>query len=515
MKKRLSIRLRKFLCSVLASLSLLGIAQPIAYAAVPDLAPGMYVFYTINKAMNLNCIFARGEGCELGTDNPNGELNEIFIVEHVGTSGYITIRPLHQKNCYIAGGKQGEVVKLKYGIPGNEGMWRPLNRGNGQYTLVNRKTSMALDCSNGHIGPESCGNRYVNWPVNGYAEAQNVIPVRISTSTTKLTPDKRVSPSQTTGSLVPSANQSMAVNAGLKLGVGAKIILDNLSSPAETNETLTWIKRSNNTYSLHFSHAPNACIAPSDIFPDSEIVLKQYRADDPSCHWEIYQVGSGYSFRNRWNLLMLDNFCARSNLANPQISYSYNGGMPQVYYMKKSSTTSSSAASSATSSSAESQILQRLNAMMDGSYGNRVYKLNTRYTGPNYKEQCKGFAKTVFQNIFGYNIGSTNKTYNYLISTNSSKTALVGTLTSLSGKSDTTIRNLFNAARAGDFVQIRRSHLGPHSAIYLYSDHNSVTFYEANLDNNNGIVKRTYTWQQLRSSNAALSVYTAKDYRLH
>ena len=511
MKKKLSIRLRKFLCSALASLTLLGIAQPIAYAAVPDLAPGMYVFYTINKLMNLNCIFARGDGCELGTDNPNGETNEIFILEHVGTTGYFTLRPLHNKSCYVAGGKQGEVVKLKYGIPGNEGMWKAVNRGNGQYTLVNRN-GMALDCSNGHIGPESCGNRYVNWPVNNYAEAQNVIPVCISTSTTQLTPGKRISPAQTTGALVVSANQSMAVNAGLKKGVGAKIILDNLSSPAETNETLTWIKRANNTYSLHFSHAPDACLAPSDILPDAEIVLKQYRADDPSCHWEIYQVGTGYSFRNVKSLLMLDNFCARSSLANPQICYTFNGSTAQVYYMKQVSTTSASSSSSA--SSAEAAILQRLNAMMDGSYGNRTYKLNTRYTGPNYKEQCKGFARTVHQNIFGYNIGSTNKSYNYLISINSSKTALVGTLTSLSGKSDATIRNLFNAARAGDFVQIRRSHTGSHSAIYLYSDNKSVTFYEANLDGNNGIVKRTYTWQQLRNSNAALSVYTAKDYRL-
>jgi len=186
--------------------------------------------------------------------------------------------------------------------------------------------------------------------------------------------------------------------------------------------------------------------------------------------------------------------------------------------MKKTSSASPAVSvitPSIVATSAESAILQRLNAMMNGSYGGKTYKLNTKYTGKWASEQCKGFAKDVFQNLFGYNIGSTNKSSNYLISINGSKTSLVGTLTSLSRKSDATIRNLFNAARAGDFIQIQRSHTGPHSAIYLYSDNNTVTFYEANLDDNNGIVKRTYTWQQLRSKNAALSVYTAKDYRLH
>ena len=132
------------------------------------------------------------------------------------------------------------------------------------------------------------------------------------------------------------------------------------------------------------------------------------------------------------------------------------------------------------------------------------------------RRQCKGFGKALFQNIFGYNIGSTKtKPNNHQISISTSKTATVGSLSSLPNKSDSTLRSLFDKARAGDFVQLRRWHGGSHSAIFLYSDSNSVTLYECNLDGRNGIVKRTYSWNQFRADNAAVTVYTAKDYRLH
>jgi len=308
--------------------------------------------------------------------------------------------------------------------------------------------------------------------------------------------------------------------------VGAKVILDGLSSPAETNEVLTWIPRGtdstgNKLYSLHFSHAPDACIAPSDIFQDSPLVLRKFDSRDPFCIWEIYQTdgSNGYSFRNTGNFLMMDNLYARGSTANPQISCYFNGNRAQVYYMKKSSSASptiSVTVPNTAATSAESAILQRLNAMMDGSYGNNTYKVNTRYTGKWASEQCKGFGKALFQNIFGYNIGSTKtKPNNHQISIGTSKTATVGSLSSLPNKSDSTLRSLFDKTRAGDFVQLRRWHGGSHSAIFLYSDSNSVTLYECNLDGRNGIVKRTYSWNQFRADNAAVTVYTAKDYRLH
>ena len=51
--------------------------------------------------------------------------------------------------------------------------------------------------------------------------------------------------------------------------------------------------------------------------------------------------------------------------------------------------------------------------------------------------------------------------------------------------------------------------------IFLSSDANGVTVYECNVDGRNGIQTATYSWKKFCSSNAAVSVYTAKDYRLH
>lgn len=173
-------------------------------------------------------------------------------------------------------------------------------------------------------------------------------------------------------------------------------------------------------------------------------------------------------------------------------------------------------ASQSTTSSAEQQIYDRLKAMANGSYGNGVYKTGTRYTGAFANEQCKGFAKKVHMILFGYNIGSTkSKPNNYQISISSGNTSLVGSLTGLSSGSTGKVSSLFSKARVGDFIQVRRSHGGSHSMIFLSSDANGVTVYECNVDGRNGIQTATYSWKKFCTSNAAVSVYTAKDYRLH
>lgn len=173
-------------------------------------------------------------------------------------------------------------------------------------------------------------------------------------------------------------------------------------------------------------------------------------------------------------------------------------------------------AASTSGNTAENNITQRLNAMANGSYGSGVYKIGKRYTGAYYTEQCKGFAKKVHQVLFGYNIGSTcSKPYNYKINISSSNTKLVGSLTNLSSKSNSTVSSLFASARPGDFIQVRRSHGGSHSMIFMSSNSNGVTVYECNVDGKNGIQKATYSWSSFRSSNAAVSVYTAKNYYLH
>lgn len=177
---------------------------------------------------------------------------------------------------------------------------------------------------------------------------------------------------------------------------------------------------------------------------------------------------------------------------------------------------SSQAPSDDTLTVSEQQIYNRLQQMIGGTYASGTYQVNTTYRGPYYSEQCKGFAKSVFQTLFGYNIGSTRaKPNNYLLSINTSKTKLVGSLTSLSSQSDTALKNLLTQAHPGDFLQVRRSHGGSHSMIVLSTSSTGVTVYECNVDGANGIRTATYTWAFFRSTNAAVGLYTAIDYRLH
>lgn len=51
--------------------------------------------------------------------------------------------------------------------------------------------------------------------------------------------------------------------------------------------------------------------------------------------------------------------------------------------------------------------------------------------------------------------------------------------------------------------------------IFLSSNSGGVTVYECNVDGRNGIIKATYSWDKFHSANAAVSVYTARDYWLH
>lgn len=225
--------------------------------------------------------------------------------------------------------------------------------------------------------------------------------------------------------------------------------------------------------------------------------------------WEFISAGNGYYFiRSALGEFYLDvSGGGISNGTNIQI-YEKNNTNAQKWKLVS--------VNASTTSSEESQITSRLNSMMDGSYGSGLYKLNTKYAGPYASEQCKGFAKRIHEILFGYNIGSTkSKPYNYQINISSSNTKLVGSLTSLSSQSDSSVRSLFANARSGDFIQVRRSHGGSHSMIFLSADSNSVTVYECNVDGNNGIRKATYSYSSFRSTNAAVSIYTATNYYLH
>lgn len=163
-----------------------------------------------------------------------------------------------------------------------------------------------------------------------------------------------------------------------------------------------------------------------------------------------------------------------------------------------------------------SAVRARLDAIGNGSLRydkNTVMKIGAKFTGTRSGEQCKGYAKNVFYLCFGITPGSTqsrDKGLNYLLNSTSGMTKL-GSVTNMTS---TNISSLFANARPGDFVQMRRSHGGSHSAIVYSVTSSGVTFLEANTDNKNTVTLRTYSWADLCNKNAAMSVYTAANYKL-
>lgn len=217
----------------------------------------------------------------------------------------------------------------------------------------------------------------------------------------------------------------------------------------------------------------------------------------------------GYLIQNRLGCF-LDVQGGNAAAGNNVWMYSENRSFAQIWVP-------GAAPGSAPAASSDAQkIAGKLNQMMDGSFGNGTYKVGTTYCGPYAQEQCKGFAKSVFQKLFGYNIGSTkSQPNNYQLSIDSSRTRLVGTLTELSSRSDAELKNLLTQARPGDFLQVRRSHGGSHSMIVLRTSSTGITVYECNVDGANGIRTADYSWASFRSVNAAVGLYTARDYSLH
>lgn len=164
--------------------------------------------------------------------------------------------------------------------------------------------------------------------------------------------------------------------------------------------------------------------------------------------------------------------------------------------------------------SVEAEVKARLDKIANGTLkynSSTVLEVGKTFKGTRANEQCKGYAKNVFYLCFGVTPGSTQaQPNNHLLSTTSGMKK-VGSVTNMTASN---IIALFGKARPGDFVQMRRSQGGSHSAIVYSVTSTGVTFLEANVDGKNTIRKRTLTWSSLCSSNAKMSVYTATNYKL-
>lgn len=164
---------------------------------------------------------------------------------------------------------------------------------------------------------------------------------------------------------------------------------------------------------------------------------------------------------------------------------------------------------------AEQAVQSRLDEIANGTRtynSSTVMQVGRKFTDYRASEQCKGYAKNVFYLCFKVHPGSTqprNAGLNYLLNSTTGMTKLG----SVTNRNASDLAALFAKARPGDFVQIRRSHGGSHSAIVYSVTSQGVTFLEANLDDKNTVSMTPYTWTDL-DDNAAMSVYTASSYQL-
>lgn len=465
-----------------------------------NMAEGDYQMFTKRLNTVVNAQYAHGIGANIVTDTPSAEDNEIWRLKHAGIGVYFTLSPLHAPKTFLSAQGFEKGLTLS-GIVTDDCLWRAAKNADGSYTL-HCKNGTVMDTHN--CGIDQVGTEIISFESNG-TDAQKYWLSCIS-EVNSLTPSTRVKAFNKKCAILVDARLNKALNIQYAKANGGLAVVDTYNG--ESNEIFNIYARRNNLVSIHPLHAPDYALSCKNGNPvaGNQVVLQKYTDSDFNL-WEVYKFNNGtYGFRNYKTKLFLDNYWGDTTDGTKIIAHSYNGSKAQQYALKDISAPAP----------APSPITQRLNAMINGSYGSNTYKTGTRYAGAYSSEQCKGFAKKVHMVLFGYNIGSTkSKPNNYQINIVSKNTSLVGSLTSLASKSDGSVRNLFASARPGDFIQVRRSHGGSHSMIFLSADANGVSVYECNVDGRNGIRTATYSWNKFRSDNTAVSVYTARNYYLH
>lgn len=395
----------------------------------------------------------------------------------------------------------------------NASLWRFLNAGNGNYIIQN-KMGRVIDLDN---NLRFSGSRVHLWDEHGGASCRWKL-VSASSSSNKQAfgneinsingfSSTRSSITQGTYKITLHDDRNYCLNVLYKSTetMTSLVGVDNFNS--ETNELFVIMHRGSNYYSIHPKHASYLCLNAkyANKTPGDALTLYTYENGDNASLWSFHKYADGsYAIKNKATGLVIDITDGSYYCGNKAINWTPNDyKRAQAYWFSLVSYDTKL-------DNKQDKYYSQLTNMKNGSSYNGTYKEKTRYTGPYASEQCKGFAKSVFEKLFGYNIGSTSKVsgQNYKIDIKTSKTAVVGSVSRLTASN---AKSMFANARPGDFVQMRRHHSGSHSAIVYSVSSSGVTFYEANLDGANGIVVRTYTWKQLADDNSSMSVYTAKN----
>lgn len=469
----------------------------------------------MSKVLNIQYASKVIDRARAVVDGKSGERHEIFRVVNRG-NGLISIHPTHDTNLclnalYGPSCKKGQTLTLHNYEPGDmASLWMPFRNADGTFTLKNAACSWVIDLNNNSY---SVGNRFQLYERNGTsAQKFHFIPLS-APKPSVLIPDGTYYIA-----LYGDRNKVLNIQYASTKEDRATAVVDGKSG--ERHEIFRVVNQGNGLISIHPTHAPDLCLNAlygSSCRKGQRLILHRYADGDKACLWQVIKNNDGtFTLKSAacpWVIDLNDN---NYRVGNRFQLYERNGTSAQSFSFLPVSAPIPDPAP------VPSDISGRLNSMINGTYARKngigTYQVGTKYAGPYYTEQCKGFAKSVHEQLFGYNIGSTKrKPNNYQVTISGINTRLVGSLTFLgaTGESDGAVCNLFSKARPGDFIQVRRRHSGSHSMIVLSTDANSVRVYEANVDNKNGIEVNTYTWRQFCEKNESFSLYTAKDYRLH
>ncbi|MDR3314000.1 MAG: hypothetical protein LBS96_06040 [Oscillospiraceae bacterium] len=194
-------------------------------------------------------------------------------------------------------------------------------------------------------------------------------------------------------------------------------------------------------------------------------------------------------------------------------SYYKMGWVPSDAVREQSGSTPIPTPTPTPTSPASVAVASRLNTIANTS----GYRNGTKYVG---SAQCKGFANTVFNKLFGGTLPSTEnslsssgKAYAYKVESNSN----VSQVGQLNGKyTGAQLKSLMSNARPGDVLQVSKAkNSGAHTYVIIKCDSAGIYVYDANYDGNNTIrynVKVAYDYiASIRLGGATL--YTAKNYK--
>lgn len=331
-------------------------------AATTEVLPnGSYVIYTMTLTTCLNVQYAKKNGGKVCVDHASLEDNEIWVLKNVDR-GYVTLSPKNAPNCYLSGenGFDKQLV-IRQCVPSEAiYQWLPIPAGNG-YVFKNRATGYVIDSCDGLN--TTIGNPFIQY-TRGYDVAQVLFPVRIS-SVNNLTPGVRVTNLVSGNYKVALFNNKNQVwNAQYGLKVGAGLVCDPYNG--EPNEIIYIKAESNGLYSLRFAADHSLCIAPPDVFVDTQLKVSKYDGS-LRCLYEIYKVGNTYCFRNAFTGLMIDDWYCRTATGTRMASVYYNECNAQQFYLTKVSASSSGSTSSSSTQAPKSDY--------------------ATYTGVNYRNQ--------------------------------------------------------------------------------------------------------------------------------